>query len=171
MKKVFRLLLLGFLTVTVLSPSIVTAAEDQNVQELSSSVYSKVDGITPLATPFIDEVTLEHGESYDLKRNIILSRELDFPHGLIKIETASGVKEAFSISTISSLPGYSPVSEPIYYFDTHYYYRGWPTTHFTEKPEVFYWGRRITNYSAGSVTFKVGMNVVYGPDYDLDFDL
>lgn len=66
MKKILRMLLLGFLIVTVLSPNVVTAEEDQTGHVPSSSVYSEIDGIAPMATPFIEEITLDNGESNDL---------------------------------------------------------------------------------------------------------
>ena len=173
MKKILRLLLLGLLTVTAFSPSVVTAAENQAVQEASSSVYSEIEEIAPLATPFIGEVTLNHGESYDLTRNIIFSSAsyLGVPAILWKIATINGETEAFSILGLSNVPGIT-FRIPEYHYSNSYEYMLALNVYVPEKPEIRYFGYRLTNYSAGPVTFRVGMNVTYGETAEgLDFDL
>lgn len=68
MKKIVSLLFLGLLSISILSPSVVKAAEDQNITESSSSFYSQSVGISPLATPYTTQITLENGESFEITK-------------------------------------------------------------------------------------------------------
>lgn len=174
MKKILRMLLLGFLTVTVLSPSVVTAEEDQTGQVPSSSVYSEIDGIAPMATPFIHEVTLVHGESYELTRDIIFtplgSNDLGTPYILWRIATVSGEKETFSVTELSNVPGID-WSYTNYYHSNTYELPSQLRIYKPDETDVRYFGFRLTNYSSGLVTFRLGMNVTYGTLDGLDFDL
>ena len=175
MKKIFRLLLLGFLTVTALSPSIVTAAEDQAVQEPKSSVYTQIDEIAPLATPFIHEVTLDHGESYTILRDMIFTPDNEWgigaPWYLIKVATLTGDKETFCLEFLNNIPNSGLAGAKEYYHDNHFTYKLYVYDYTPEEIDIRYFGYKITNYSAGPVTYRIGLNITYGSDDGLEFDL
>lgn len=179
MKKIFRLLLLGFLTVTVLSPSIVTAAEDQTVQEPSSSVYSNIDNVDPVSTPYITEITLEHEETFDFSRLMVF-----FPVNgtvcrfIFKIRPLINDSEAFMIQRFESInEDFRLINSPVFYYSKdvvmltslgHEYKPNVPYGSWEVHPA----GVRITNYSPGTVSFKIGINIGYGTTSSaLDFDL
>lgn len=170
MKKMLRMLLLGFLTVTVLSPSVVTAEEDQTGQVPSSSVYSEIDGIAPMATPFIEEITLDNGESYELTKKCLVfadTQKITIVH--YKIRSVSQEKEAFSVQQIVTMPiidegerfYYEAETKGSYITDPHYR----PTT-----TEIHDGGIKITNYSSGPTKYRIGLNIVHHPE-DTDFEL
>lgn len=172
MKKNLRSLLLGFLTVIVLSPIAVTAAEDQTVQEPSSSVYSENDGIAPLATPFIEEITLDNGESYELTKQCLL-----FPHTIgisptiicYKIRSISMEREAFSIKPIATFPLNDGAER--FHYETEISGESFcPHSFLPENTEIHDGGIKITNYSSGPTKYRIGLNIVYHPD-DIDFEL
>lgn len=173
MKKMLRMLLLGFLTVTVLSPSVVTAEEDQTGQVPSSSVYSEIDGIVPRATPDTEEIVLRNGESYDFIRKTFFFPEWPSmpPFTLFKIKTISGEREAFSVQFIDKAPNSdSRPRATKYIFDATYeeYESVWYGSEETEVHEI---GYRITNYSAGPVAYRFGLNITHGNHDELPFEL
>ncbi|WP_137664911.1 hypothetical protein [Enterococcus hulanensis] len=175
MKKIFRLLLLGFLSVTILSPSFVNATEDQAVQEPKSSIYSEIDSVAPMATPLIQEITLENGESYEFSRKCILFPEsfsVGSFAGNFKIRSLSNRPETFSYQAITTVPGINPT---IFYCNTSYEENGFGSynpTYYPESIEEHDFGIRITNYSAGPTAYRFGLSFGYSEDPDYgDFEL
>lgn len=172
MKKILRMLLLGFLTVTVLSPSVVTAEEDQTGQVPSSSVYSEIDGIAPMATPFIEEITLDNGESYELTKQCLL-----FPHSperapttvFVKIRAVSSERESFSLQPIATFP-LTDETERFHYASEAFVSSFAPYSSLPKEVEIHEAGVRITNYSSGSTIYRVGLNIGNHPD-DFNFEL
>lgn len=172
MKKIFRLLLLGFLTVTVLSPSIVTA-EDQIFKDTSSSLYSEVDDIVPMTTPDFEEVVLRNGESYDFIRKTIFFPKWPPlpPFTLFKIKTISGEREAFSVQFIDRAPDSESRPRDIKYIADSVYEEYESVWYGSEETEVHELGYRITNFSAGPVAYRFGMNIAHGSHNELPFEL
>lgn len=173
MKKILRMLLLGFLTVTVLSPSVVTAEEDQTGQVPSSSVYSEIDGIAPMATPDIEEIVLRNGESYDFIR-----KTLFFPGSaalttftLFKIKTISGEKEAFSVKFLDRAPNSENRPRATTYLASSNFEEYESVRYRPEVPEIHEIGYTITNYSAGPVAYRFGINIAHGNHIELPFEL
>lgn len=172
MKKILRVLLLGFLTVTVLSPSVVTAEEDQTGQVPSSSVYSEIDGIAPMATPFIEEITLDNGESYELTKQCLL-----FPPGpeivstfiYGKVRSVSSERESFSLQPVASFPLIDDPEE-YYYASEAYVFSFAPYASLPEEVEIHEAGIRITNYSSGPTKYRIGINICNNAN-DMEFDL
>ena len=173
MKKILRMLLLGFLTVTVLSPSVVTAEEDQTGQVPSSSVYSEIDGIAPLATPGIEEVVLDNNESYEFTRMALFPPGETYrpPFLLFKIKTISGEKEAFSVQLIDRAP--NSESRPTYttFIADSVFEEYSGILYYPENSEIHELGYRITNYSAGPVAYRFGINIGHGTYDNLPFEL
>lgn len=174
MKKIFRLLMLGLLTISVFMPNVVDAAEDQTGQEPRSSVYSEIDGIAPMATPFVEEVTLDHGESYSIIRDMIFTPDNDYglgkPWYLMKVAPLSGEKEAFRIDYLNDIPN-SSLHGSDYFYTDQFSYMLYVFDYVPDKVDIRYFGYRITNYSAGPVTYRVGLNITYGSDEGLEYDL
>lgn len=171
MKKIFRLLLLGLLTATVLLPSVVNA-EEQTVQEPSSSVYNEIDGIAPMSTPFIEEITLNNGESYELTKQCLIFPPRPGLSGTIvffKLRSISKEREAFLIQPISTFPLYTDSERFYYESETSGFYLA-DSTYIPEEIEIHNAGIRITNFSSGPTTYRIGLNIVYRPD-EADFEL
>ena len=173
MKKLFSLFLLGFLTVAALSPSIVTAAEDQSVQESSSSVFSNIDGIAPLATPDIEEIVLRNGESYNFIRKTLFFPEWPPmpPFTLFKIKTISGEREAFSVQFIDNAPNSESRPRATKYISDSTYEEYESVWYGSEETEVHEIGYRITNFSSGPVAYRFGLNITHGNHDELPFEL
>lgn len=172
MKKILRMLLLGFLTVTVLSPSVVTAEEDQTGQVPSSSVYSEIDGIAPMATPFIEEITLDNGESYELTKQCLLFPDAPGMAPTMiygKIRSVSSERETFSLQAIATFP-LTDEREQYYYASEAFVFSFAPFASLPEEVEIHEAGIRITNYSSGPTKYRIGINICNHPD-DHEFDL
>lgn len=171
MKKILRMLLLGFLTFTVLSPSVVTAAEDQSVKEPSSSVYSEIDGIAPLATPYIEEITLDNGESYELTKQCLLFPNRYGNPTIIygKIRSVSSEREAFSLQPIASF-ALNDEKEKYHYASEADLFAFNSLASLPEEIETKEAGIRITNYSSGPAKYRIGINICHHPE-DMEFDL
>lgn len=153
MKKIVRLLFLGLLSISVLSPTAVKAVEDQSVAEDSSSVYSQNMGISPLATPYKTQVTLDNGESYEFTKKYayfaddyhppytqIIAESPEDEISLIEISLVGSTDPQYTIqnlrnNTFNIIDLYLPNTPGNYYF-----------------PEVNY---KITNYSPGRVTYDL----------------
>ncbi|MBX8938815.1 hypothetical protein [Enterococcus gilvus] len=172
MKKIFRSLLLGILTFTVFSPSVAGAEENQVVQESSRSLYLEIEGVAPMFTADIQEVTLKHGETYDFTKKMLFILTSP-PKWLFKLKSANGEQEIVSYQVLSNVPG---APQPGYYFATAgngiFEYET-QETYIVESPnitEIYDIGMRITNLSAGPVTWRFGINMGYESDF-IDFDL
>ena len=154
MKKIFRLLLLGFLSVAVLSPSVVIA-EEQTVQEPSSSVYSEIDGIAPMGVPDSETVTIGNGE-YCTGGRFILIEPVD---------------KIASYQRYTSFHNDDLVLEPrgdekfLVDFSTRDVVSDGECGNSLTSPKVILYGYRLRNYEAGPVTFKVSLEFNVTPIY------
>nr|DAZ20697.1 MAG TPA: hypothetical protein [Caudoviricetes sp.] len=167
MKKIFRLLLLGFLSVAVLSPSVVIA-EEQTVQEPSSSVYSEIDGIAPMGVPDSETVTIGNGEYYDFVRKTIVFPRYCTGGRFILIEP---VDKIASYQRYTSFHNDDLVLEPrgdekfLVDFSTRDVVSDGECGNSLTSPKVILYGYRLRNYEAGPVTFKVSLEFNVTPIY------
>lgn len=169
--KTFALLALLFIF-----PSCVNASDFDSSKNNTINLSNELTNIDTLATPYITEFTLDHGEFFDLTRKVVFHKDtIDLPCLFIQAKPSNGLREAFSISSVSNLNEDRELraSTPNFSFGMllssgfRVIYRPVSPNEF----EIYDYGIRVTNYSAGAVTFKAGVNVSYDgqtPYFDLD---
>lgn len=163
MKKIFRLLLLGFLTITFITPNVVNAEENHVDQEMQSSFYTTQNIITPDTTPSEEEFTLKNGESHTATRLAFLDG-IHYVVGWTLLEILSDDEEAYSVTPLFIFDTTTSESETIFAHD-----RGGQIDSFEyggavpgyEFPFIFRKGVRITNYSPGAVKYKLTFHIDY----------
>lgn len=164
MKKIFRLLFLGFLTAVALSPSVVSAAEDQTVQESSSSVYSEIDKIAPLVED-TEIITLRNGESYDFTRLSMIFPKQVTAFSWVITPKNNGLYSFNLLSTYQNgeFGDLRPLFGPLFERD-----RGVSSTNRFSYPDPedsryseITFGLRIKNYEAAPITFELKMDIYH----------
>lgn len=162
MKKVLSAIVLGILSVFVIGVG-------TGGYEVTASHEATLNA---RATPEIRTVTLKHGESY------VFTKELYKPAGycigyLFKIKTLNGSQEAFTLEDVYLDANGNLTSM----FDRFVYASQTYMNNASNSGGTM--GYRITNHSAGAVTYRMGINIGYremsgigvGTVPGLDFEL
>lgn len=161
MKKIFRLLLLGLLTVSVLSPSVVNSTEVQSDQEISPTIKKVIDGVGPLST-YQNTITLSNGESFELSRKFIFYTHTNpnaYPNYAFYVNTIDAHSETFSLEV--SVPECESIEpDKIFIFsNNHGLHNRW--LYQPEIPEIYDVLFKITNYSSDQVTYYISISLTY----------
>lgn len=151
MKKIVSLLFLGLLSICVLSPNYVNATDNQGVPESSSSLHSS--GISPLSTPFITQVTLKNGESFEITQKYAYRGiEYGSPAAQIVVDTTEDEYYYMEMNVVGSNDPNLNIKR------LEDYKHGFCTMYLPNTPDTLYFPEvkyKLTNYSSGEVTYNV----------------
>lgn len=154
---------------------ILLCTQTVGAEELSS-IDNTFSGLQSRATPIIKEVTLESGESESVSATLI-SNSMYFSKHLFQVEVASKTWETFLLETTTDIGGEVDHREVYLYGVSvngggHLQYYNLTGTHIGRETI------KITNYSAGPVKYRIGLNTgLHFRDTpqvdlsDLEFDL
>ena len=154
MKKIFNFSLLGILFVNVMSPISVSAAESQpEPQVAKSSIQSE---ISPLATPYKTEVTLDNGESFKISRKFgYVVYDGQSARTSFRVISNDYEMKHMKISVLGS-------DDPWYNQESFSYDSGFQLPQITMAlprelgvPQLHDVNFELTNYSPGKVTFDI----------------